>query len=275
MDYTQEETLAGQAQAIAHIQETSQYGLDPIIEAGDGSGRRFLFDYAAKKYEPIERFVKQEGQVSTVESLAELVAEYAHRTGRKTGDRMTVTFTGNGAWFSLDDDDRRHGFAYRRVLSQQWQVLVGILGKPMSHKGLIRSLQALSPSIVDFAVTFAAFQRLAISKDVKLTSEPILGANGKSDNSYHVSLSIKGAVAGDTSLPSQIAVKLQYARGGSATYEIPIEVDLSENDGTPVITLHAPTIEAVADQAVLDELGLFDQQMEASGLTNLLCVVNF
>jgi hypothetical protein len=261
--------------AIEHVQETSVYGLDPIVDAGDGSGRKFLFDFNTSEYKPIERFVKHEGAVSTVESLAELVAEYARRFERTTGKNMTVTFTSSGASFSPDDFDRRHVVTYRRVLSQQWEALKSSLGKAMSHKALIRTLQALSPSIENYPLVFAAFQRLAISKDVKLTSEPVLGANGQSDNTYHVSLSIKGAVAGDTTLPSQITLKLQYARGSSATYEIPVEVDLSENDGTPVITLFAPTLDAVADRAVLDEMSYFDTQMEVSGLPDLLCVVNF
>lgn len=267
--------LGNLAQAIGHVQETSIFGREPIIDLGDGSGRKFLFNYKTARYEPVDRFVKQEGSVSTVESLAELVAEYAKREDRKTGQDMTVTFSSNGATFSLDDRDRRHSFIYRRVLSQQWETLRQILGKPMSHKALIRALQSLSPSIVNYPQVFAAFQRIAISKDVKLTSEPTLGAKGQSDNSYHVSLSIKGAVAGDTTLPSQIEVTLQYARGGSQFYTIPIEVDLAENDGTPVITLFAPTIEAVADQAVLDEMALFDEQMDANGLTEILTVVNF
>mgnify|MGYP001576363221 FL=1 len=262
-------------EAIEHLQETAIAKRAAVIEAGDGSGRRYLYNDESKGYEEIDRFVKYEGSVSTVESLAELVAEYAKRFERPSGKNMTVTFTSAGATFSPDDADRRHAFTYRRVLSQQWTALRAALEEPMSHKGLIRTMQSLSPSILDYPVVFAAFQRLAISKDVKLVSEPILGAEGKSDNTYRVNLAIKGAIAGETTLPSLIDVKVQYARGGEAAYVIPVTVDLAEDDGTPVITLFAPTIGTVADQAVLDELTYFDRAMERSGLTDLLCVVNF
>jgi hypothetical protein len=259
--------------AIEHLQETATAGRDAIIEVGDGSGRRFIYDDAEKKYIELDRFVKQDGYVSTVESFAELVMEHAKRNERATGKNMTVTFTSSGATFSPDDNDRRDIFTYRRVLSQQWEALKQILGKPMSHKALIRTLQALSPSIVNYQIIFASFQRLAISKDVKLVSEPILNADGHSGNSYAVNLSIKGAVAGETTLPANIEMRLQYARGSSAKYDVPVEVDLTENDGTPVITLFAPTLDAVADQAVLDEMEYFEEQ--TSTLTDLLNVVNF
>lgn len=260
--------------AIERIQDTATAATrSSLIEVGDGSGRRFLYDDAEQKYVELDRFVKQEGSVSTVESFAELVMEYAKRHESETGKNMTVTFTSAGANFSPDDSDRRHLFTYRRVLSQQWEALKQVLGKPMSHKALIRTLQALSPSIVSYQIIFAAFQRLAISKDVKLVSEPVLNTDGKSGNSYAVNLSIKGAVAGETTLPAALNVRVQYARGSSAQYDVPVEVDLSENDGTPVITLFAPTLDAVADQAVLDELQYFEEQ--TSKLSDLLNVVNF
>jgi hypothetical protein len=274
--------------AIKHIQDTSAAKTrQPFVTVPDG--RVFQYSDHDQFYDEIDRFVRFEGSVSTVESFAELVVEYARRFEQKkfatgeaglkpTGTNQTVTFTSAGATYSPDDEDRRHLFTYHRVLSQQWNALVAALGKPLSHKGLIRTLQTLSPSIVNYPQVFAAFQRLAISKDVRLTSEPVLGLNGASDNSYHVSLSIKGSNVGETTLPSQIEAEVNYARGGSAAYIVPIEVDLAEDEkdeGVPVITLFAPTLAAIADQAVMDEMKLFEESMTASGLTELLTVVNF
>lgn len=260
-------------ESIELIQDTSTAAKRATL-IKDSSGVEHLYDDSEQKYFPLARFVKQEGAVSTVESLVDLVEEFAKRTGRKTGKTMTVTFTSKGATFSPDDDDRRHSFTYGRVLSQQWVAFRDVISKQMTHKGLIRTLQALSPSIIDYPRIFALFQRLAISKDVKLVSEPVLNS-GSSENSYRVNLSIKGAHAGETDVPSQIEVRIQYARGSSAFYTIPVEVDLADNDGTPVITLFAPTIDAVADQAVLDELTFFKSQADLRGLTELLTVVNF
>lgn len=261
------------AQAIALVQNTSTAAKrETFVTLVDG--RTFLYDDSEQKYEEIERFVKLEGSVSTVESFAELVVEYAKRKGRKAGDNQTVTFTSIGATYSPDDVDRRHLFNYKRVLSQQWNALKAVLGKPLSHKDLIRALQGLSPSIVNYPLVMTAFRKLVVSKDIRLASEPILNEIGDSDNEYKVHLSIKGGSA-ETTIPAALDVKVQYARGGEAMYVVPVEVDLTERDGIPVITLFAPLIDAVADQAVLDEMKFFDEQMEATGLKDLLIVVNF
>lgn len=267
------EDMGGAAQAVALIQETSSYSKrDALLTLDDG--RRFLYNDKEKTYEPIERFVKLAGEVSTVESFAELVVEYAKRSTRAAGEKQTVTFTSAGATYSPDDDDRRHLFTYKRVLSQQWLALKAVLGKPMSHKDLIRALQTLSPSIVDYPLVMASFRRLVVSKDVKLVSEPTLNETGDSANGYNVHLSLKGGTT-ETTLPSSITLRLQYARGGDATYDVPVEVDLTAKDDVPVVTLFAPLIDAIADQAVMDEMKAFDEAMDRTGLKELLVVVNF
>jgi len=269
-------------EAIQHIQETATaHEREAILNLEDG--RKFIYDDAEQRYEAIERFVKFEGSVSTVESFGELVVEYAQRFEQKaagdpdvkpTGRNQTVTFTSDGAWYSPDDDDRRHKFTYKRVPSQQWNALKAALNRPMSHKDLIRTLQTLSPSIENYALVITAFRRLIVSKDVKLASEPILNAEGQSGNAYSILLSVKGGTT-ETTLPSTLDVKLQFARGSEATYIVPVEVDLTEKDDIPVITLFAPTLDAIADKAVLDEMRFFDERMDRSGLTDLLMVVNF
>lgn len=265
--------LQDRAQMIAHIQETSTAAQrDTLLTLDDG--RKYLYNDNLQHYEEINRFVKLDGAVSTVESFAQLVAEYAHRVGRADGSLQTVTFTSAGATYSPDDDDRRHLFTYKRVLSQQWLALRGFVGKPMAHKELIRGLQALSPSIVDYPIVLASFRRLTVSKDVRLVSEPVLNESGDSNNGYNVQLSVKGGTS-ETTLPSAIDVKLPYARGSSAQYVVPVEVDLTDKDGVPIITLFAPLLDAIADQAVMDEMRLFDAQMGTSGLDKLLIVVNF
>ena len=267
------EELTDQAQAIALLQKTSTAAeRDALLTLADG--RVFLYSDDDQKYHEIPRFVKLEGKVSTVESFAELVAEYAKRQGKATGEKQTVTFTSTGATYSPDDDDRRHLFTYNRVLSQQWQALRGILNQPLSHKALIRALQSLSPSIINYPLVMASFRRLTVSKDVRMVSEPILNESGDSNNGYNVALSLKGGTS-ETTLPSAIDVKVNYARGSEATYVIPVEVDLTEREGVPVITLFAPLIDAIADQAVLDEMKFFDEQMETVDLSDLLTVVNF
>lgn len=265
--------LTDQAQAIALLQNTATAAKrDTLVTLADG--RTFMYDDSAQKYGEIPRFVKFEGKVSTVESFAELVVEYAKRIGKPDGAKQTVTFTSAGATYSPDDDDRRHLFTYGRVLSQQWNALLAALKKPMSHKELIRTLQSLSPSIVHYTIVANAFRRLTVSKDVKLVSEPVLNEGGDSTNGYNVQLSVKGGTS-ETTLPSSLDVKLQYARGSHATYVVPVEVDLTDKDGVPVITLFAPMIDAIADQAVLDEMKFFDEQMDATGLKELLTVINF
>jgi hypothetical protein len=276
------EDMGSLPQAIAHIQDTSTAAKrDALVTLVDG--RQFIYSDKEQEYAEIERFVKFEGSVSTVESFAELVVEYAKRFETKaqgktaaaaikpTGRNQTVTFTSKGATYSPDDEDRRHLFTYNRVLSQQWNALVG---KSMFHKDFIRALQTLSPSIVDYSLVLASFRKLTVSKDVKLVSEPVLNDSGDSNNGYNVQLSVKGGTS-ETTLPSMITAKVQFARGGAATYDVPIDVDLSDREGVPVITLYAQTLAAIADQAVLDEMKFFDEQMDATGLKELLTVVNF
>lgn len=262
------------AQAIALIQSTSTAGQrDAFVTLADG--RVFLYADSSNEYHEIDRFVKMTGSVSTIESFADLVTEYAKRVDQTTGKNQTVTFTSDGALYSPDDNDRRHLFTYKRVPSQQWAALdVALKSGPMSHKGLIRTLQSLSPSIVNYPLVMASFRRLVVSKDVRLASEPILNESGDNTNGYNVQLSIKGGTS-ETTLPSVIDLRLQFARGSEAVYEVPVDVDLTDKDGVPVITLFAPTLPAIGDRAVLDEMKFFASQMDEGKLDDLLVVVNF
>lgn len=259
---------------IAHVQETAlSKNRAATITAPDGSGRWWLFDDQDHTYKEQDRFVKESGKVSTVESLFALVKDTLRRHGNTSGDGARVTFTSAGAHFNPNVADGRHAFEYGRVLSQQWKTFeaAATSGETYTHKEFMALLQQLAPSIVDYPAIAAAYRRVTVTRNAQVTSSPVL-VDGQRGGGYQFQLTVGGA---EEFVPASFQVVTTYTRGGLATYPLTMDVDVDEHDGQLEFRLSCPTLATIADQAVMDELATFKASADEAGMSDLLVVLNF
>lgn len=277
------------AQTIQHIQETSTAAKrQALITLDDGSGRRFLYNDRDQKYDPIDPWVKKADTVSNIESFIDLVLAEAARRDNATGERMNVIFSDTGAILIPNTDDRRDLFTYVRKPSIHWKTLTDGLDEAMPHKQFLTWLESLRPIIgIDtgtpdkpqfvsqYAEIAAAFRVLRLSTRAKMLSEPLLNDAGTKGSTIDFKIEVAGVAGGvDVKIPQSFPVLVQFARGDKRKYAFDVMVDINPGPNeTPVITPYAAAVDAVSEQAVVDEMEEFEQ---ATGdLPKLLNLVNF
>lgn len=256
---------------------------EAVVELHDGSGRSYLFDYSDEEYTEITRYTARKRGVSNIESLAAMVIEEARRaaldvapgaaSGRRAGEWMTVVFNGTGAQFHLDDRDGRTVFTYDRQLSPQWALLTGHAGRPMDHASLVRLLQGLKPSIVEFPTVFQAYRKVSFDAGVAIESAPTL-EDGRAGGSYRVAVQVGGRNA-QAALPQQFLLRLPFARGSEKVYDIEAEVDIQlvEKPDKPkalAFTLLLPDRPHIEEAAVSDEVKWFRQEVQSLSRLSVL-----
>lgn len=261
-------------QAIAHIQDTSITKNRPaFVMLPDNSGRMAQYDDQERRYKVSDdRFIKRSGAVSTVESLLALVKEEGKLTSRPTGYGMRVTFTGTGAEFNPDVEDGRHAFTYGRKESVQLRRLrEQTEAGAVSHKDFLRFLAEMGPYLEGGLQLQAAYRRVTLFRNSKLTSQPLL-TEGARGGGYEFEVTIDGAAE---RVPQSFVVNVPFTRGGEAVYPIPVEVEIEDEDGELTFSVVCPTINAVADQAILAELSYLRGALEDDGMGEVLVVINF
>lgn len=267
---TTEQGLSQAILTILGVAEKSQR--DTLTTLSDGSAR-ILRLLPGGGVEEVERWQARTGTVSNVESLLDVVNNEA-RLGTLTSDGAggRVTFTTKGAVFVPDLEDTRHVFTYTRAIAPEWTNFIGGIGTPMTHKEFLRFLKSLGACLVDRAAVLSAYRRVTLTRNSKLTSSPVL-VEGAAGGGYEFAVTIDGA---EDRIPQAFQVNVPYTRGAGRFYFVDVEVDVEEDEdeGDLRFTIQAPTIPAVADLAIMDEVAHFRSETEET-LPNLLVVVNF
>jgi hypothetical protein len=250
------------SQGITTIEEMSRFHRrSALLPSSDGSGRQWLYNDKEERYEPVDRIVIRKGSVSNVESFILLVKEECRRRSNKTGDMATVVFNGAGATFNPDEKVGLDGFDFERKLSPQFDLLVKSMDKPMIHTQFIRLLQKLKPSIVGYTDLARAFRKVAFDSRTVVSSAPIL-EKGSAGMEISITLEAKGGGPGSqVKLPSEISMKMAFARGSDDEYEFKIDVDAALTKvGETASIAFTPIfvdVDTVTERAIDDEVKKF------------------
>lgn len=254
---------------------------DPLLDARDGSGRMWLYNDTTHTYDAIDQWHKTGREVSNIDSFAALVVEVINRQDEqdsppRAGRGSSVLFSDAGAVFRPNDHDPRVNHVYARKSAPQWSALAAACGRPMEHLVFVRTLQALRPSMPQYARVIQDFRKIDFGTSSSLRSNPFL-EEGKAGVHFSFQIEVKGGVQ-DTHLPNAIDFVVPFARGGEKTFNVRLELDITVKDEgdkkKPVFTLCWPDLAATYEEAVNEEIAWFEGEMRDAGLARLLVLRN-
>ncbi len=137
----------------------------------------YLYNDSQQQYE-LHRSVPVDKTVRSVKAFVEIIKEELLRRGNETGQNSTVKINLDGGYFIPDDDFGEEMIKFSRLNSQQWNFVKDGINKVYNHRGFLKFLQALAPSIDNFTEIFKSFSLLRLVGKSVLTSNPIITSEG-------------------------------------------------------------------------------------------------
>lgn len=219
---------------------------------------------------------KHNFKVSNIKSFITFVKEELNRRNNPEGSFASVTFDNEGGHFFADDDFCEGACIFERSLSQQWQVLSGIVNKTLDHESFLHALCALKASIPMFNELYHDYARLRIIGKSELNSEPTF-FQGESTNGYKIKHTIARGSSGDEEedcVPADFSLSIPYAKNSSRHYCVNIETLFVNSQNNKIaIKILCPEFEQIEEQAILDEVKLFREELKEA--SKLLILENF
>lgn len=247
-----------------------------IIDADDGSLRRFIINDKEGRYEllPIaDRYPREPRVVADIVSLADLVVAEGVRMDT-TGLYMTASFDRNGGTVHLEENLGRHGshINFVRMPSFALENLNSALTGWRKHADFLVILANLSPWMAPGTskAILAAFRKIEVSANSAITSQPHLDDTGAKGDSWKFEMRVGSGTAGTVDLPTAIQLTMPFALRSAATYDVEAQIDVTaERDEKaqtyrPLFRLIAPTLAAVREKALEDELAFFGDVVKKS-----------
>lgn len=240
-----------------------------------------LYNDADKEYKKLPDAGRIRRTVSSIDSLIAAVKEEAKRRNNEVGKYMTMSFTNSGGYFSYDDNENDGGYKFERELSQQWKAFKSLLGqRNLTHSAFYNALIELSPSIKDSKETLNTFCKLKIIGNSEVKSNPVFTAGDGAEFGTKVKYSIKGQdKTQEEVFPENFSLKLPYAKGSKAEYEVTAQVIFSLEQSDPnmpgKLYMHVvcPEIERIEEDAIMDEIAQF--KTETVDVSELLILEDF
>lgn len=211
-----------------------------------------IYDDSEHNY--ITPTVKAKGkEIRNINAFIDLIKEELRRRENSDGDKATVGLNLDGGYFIADENKQKGITIYRRLNSQQWLLFKSGINKNMDHKQFLLFMQALKPSIDNFQDVFSRFVQLRLIGHSTITSNPIITADGQSSG-YSCTYRLEDGTDGDAKFPTGFELKLQFAKAGIMTYDVPVDLLFyrDENDELMIQVL-CPEFEHIEEQAIIDE----------------------
>ena len=226
----------------------------PVYGLYSNKKRTFLYSDAEEQYDVIEN-IPEKKEVRNVRAFALSIAEELKRRNNETGAKATVNINLTGGVFIPDDDFGGYKIEFKRLNSQQWNLIKGMINKTVNHKTFLLWLQGLKPSFEDaiFKELFLRFVQLRIVGRSQLTSNPIITASGQEEG-YTCSYKLQDGTEGEEHFPTGFSVMVPFAKAGDFKYEIPIDLLFAKNEDNELeITVLCPEFENIEERAIIDE----------------------
>ncbi len=196
----------------------------------DGSDRFWLFDDAAGKYVPLDRFPKNNLTVTSAASFVGLVGDECRLRHLDPPGSLggRVVLDGMGARYFPLIDDPRIVHSYRRTISPDFDALDKLLRAGLLEMvPFVRALQSLRHRLVEPDATIRSFRKVQASESLDIDAAPFL-TDGRAGYEYKVQVNVRGGKA-ETALPAEIGFfDVPWTSGtGSPVLNIKAEVDVA------------------------------------------------
>lgn len=229
---------------------------------------------SSKNYE-IRTFGKNNTTVRSAKAFIALIKEELKRRNNSEGKFATVQLNLQGGMFCADEN-KLEGFAtYKRLHSEQFEMLNCFRDKVLTHEEFLIMLQKLKPSIVEFYSVFKAYSKIRLIGQSKLTSNPVFDENGQAESSFICNYKLSdGTDSEDISLPASFSLKLPFVKAGDTLYDFTVELLFyNTNSNQIAVRVQIPCWEAIEEQAITDEAAFI--KSELSERKELLVLADF
>ncbi len=233
------------------------------LQYGQYSSRsiELLYNDSEKAY--IELNSRPENKtVGSVKAFAACIKEELKRRENQTGQKATVRIYSEGGSFYPDEDFGIFKTTYKRINSQQWELIKTNINKIMNHRIFLEFVQALKPSIQDFQNLFQKLSSIRIIGNSTLCSTPIF-INREQEQGYKCTYKLDNGYEGEEILPQNFVASVPFVKAGEITYDIPIELLFYRNEDDELgIRVMCPLFENIEEQAIIDEANFIKQETE-------------
>lgn len=240
---------------IEEIQKLSRPDKLEVTQYGKYSSRTVeaVYNDANQQYE-VQKVNASTTSLSSTKSLIQFVKEEFKRRDNKTGNNSTLRIGINGGKFTADDNFGEGICEYKRVLSQQWEMLDEINGRIMNHEEFLMALLKLSPSINDFREAYKSFLKVRVVGNSEMVSNPVF-VNNQAESGYMVKYKLQGGQSADDVIPDHFSVTVPYVKASDKKYDIDVDVQImNDNCNNLKIKINIPLLENKEEQAIIDEI---------------------
>lgn len=261
-------------EAIEALKDKKRPELIDVTVYGRYSAKKqtFLYNDSAQEYE-IHTSKPEEKEVRSVKAFVEIIREELRRQENESGNYSTVKINLNGGYFIPDDNFGEETISFKRLNSQQWNLIKNGINRVYDHKGFLQFLQALAPSINDFQELFKRFSLLRLVGKSVLTSNPIITSEGQAEG-YTCTYRLEDGCDGEEHFPTGFALTVPFAKAGTELYNIPIDLLFFRNEDDELrIEVLCPLFENIEEKAIIDEAEFV--KTETKEYANLLVLSDF
>ena len=214
--------------------------------------RTFIYSDSAQDYKT-HTSAPSSKTVRSVKAFASVISEELKRRENQSGFKATVSINLDGGYFIPDDDFGGDCIKFNRLNSQQWNLVKANINRDMTHKEFLMFLQALKPSIDDFAEVYRSYATLRMVGKTEIVSNPIFTEDGQG-SSYSCRYKLEDGTDGEEKYPSGFLADVQFAKAGDKYYSIPLDLLFyRDEDNELMISVLCPTFENIEEQAIIDE----------------------
>lgn len=244
----------------------------PIYGRYSFKNQTFLYNDSQKEYE-LHTSTPENKEVRSVKAFVGIIKEELKRRENETGTKSTVKVNLNGGYFIPDDDFGLETISFKRLNSQQWNLVKNGINQVYNHREFLQFLQALSPSIENFQELFKRFSLLRLVGKSILTSNPTITQDGQSEG-YTCAYQLEDGCDGEENFPKDLYLNVPFAKAGEKFYYIPLDLLFFRNEDDELrIEVLCPLFENIEEQAIIDEADFV--KTETSKYENLLVLSDF
>lgn len=267
-----EELLIKEAMQTLKKQKRPELIECPVYGRYSSHNRTFVYSDSEQNYQ-MHTSIPSSKVVRSVKAFANVISEELKRRENPSGFKATVSINLNGGYFVPDDDFGGDCIKFDRLNSQQWNLVKSSINRDMTHKDFLMFLQALKPSIDNFAEIYRSYATLRMVGKTEIVSNPIFTEDGQG-SSYSCRYKLEDGTDGEEKYPSGFLADVQFAKAGDKYYSIPLDLLFyRDEDNELMISVLCPTFENIEEQAIIDEADYIKEKTET--YSDLLVLSDF